>query len=61
MPTNVVYGNAFKAEWELFLKHVALDTPFRWSLLEAAKGVQMAELGMESWERRAWVDVPTLS
>jgi predicted dehydrogenase len=61
MPTNVVYGNAFKAEWELFLKHVALDTPFRWSLLEAAKGVQMAELGMESWERRAWVDVPTLA
>ncbi|NLV43239.1 MAG: Gfo/Idh/MocA family oxidoreductase [Candidatus Hydrogenedentes bacterium] len=51
------YCNAFKAEWELFLKHLVLDTPFRWNLLEGAKGVQLAELGMESWKRRAWVDV----
>ena len=37
---------------------MALDEPFRWSLLEGAKGVQLAELGLESWEKRAWVDVP---
>ena len=41
------YGNAFKAEWELFLKHVVSDEPFRWNLLEGAKGVQLAELGLE--------------
>ena len=60
VPDTVKYGNTFKAEWELFLKHVVLDTPFRWDLLEGAKGVQLAELGMESWQRRAWVDVFSL-
>ncbi len=60
MPTNQVYDNAFKAQWELFLRYVALDEPFRWDLGEAAKGVQLAELGIESWQKRAWVDVPEL-
>lgn len=54
------YDNAFKAQWELFLKHVVKDTPFRWDLREGAKGVQLAEKGLESWEKRAWVDVPEL-
>ena len=60
MPTNEVYDNAFKEEWELFLRHVVLDEPFRWGLKEGAKGVQLAMLGMESWKKRAWVDVPDL-
>jgi predicted dehydrogenase len=60
VPTNVVFDNAFKVQWELFLRHVVLDEPFRWSLLEGAKGVQLAELGIESWEKRSWVDVPGL-
>jgi predicted dehydrogenase len=60
MPNNEVYDNAFKAEWELFLRHVVLDEPFRWNLLEGAKGVQFAELGLESWEQRRWIDVPEL-
>lgn len=60
VPTNVQYDNAFKAEWELFLRHVTLGEPFRWDLREGAKGVQLAELGMESWKKRAWVDVPDL-
>lgn len=55
------YDNAFKVEWELFLKHVCNDEPFSWGLLEGAKGVQLAELGMTSWEKRAWVDVPELA
>ncbi len=37
-----------------------LDEPFRWTLLEGAKGVQLAELGLESWDKRAWVSVPDL-
>ncbi len=60
VPTNALYDNAFKVQWELFLKHVVKDEPFRWSLLEGAKGVQLAELGIESWEKRSWVDVPDL-
>jgi len=60
VPSNVQYDNAFKTEWELFLRHVAFDEPFRWDLREGAKGVQLAELGIESWNKRAWVDVPDL-
>jgi len=29
--------------------------------MEGAKGVQLAELGMQSWKERRWVDVPKLS
>jgi predicted dehydrogenase len=54
------YDNAFKVQWELFLKHVAGEGPFRWNLLEAAKGVQLAELGLKSWRQRKWLDVPRL-
>ncbi len=55
------HDNAFKAQWELFLKHVVAHEPFRWTLLEGAKGVQLAELGLESWSERRWVDVPALA
>jgi predicted dehydrogenase len=55
-----VFENAFKAQWELFLKHVVLDTPFPWDLFEGAKGVQLAEKGLESWKKRAWVSIPDL-
>jgi len=54
------YDNAFKAQWELFLRHVAGEGPFRWGLLEGAKGVQLAELGLKSWRQRKWLDVPRL-
>lgn len=54
------YDNAFRIQWELFLRHVALDEPFRWSLREAAKGVQLAELGLQSWKERRWLDVPAV-
>jgi hypothetical protein len=54
------YDNAFKVQWEMYLRHVVKNEPFRWSLLEGAKGVQLADLGIESWQKRAWVDVPAL-
>jgi predicted dehydrogenase len=61
VPANVAYDNAFKVEWELFLKHVVGGGPFRWNLLEGAKGVQLAELGMKSWRERRWIDIPALA
>ena len=61
MPNNMVYDNAFKVQWELFLKHLVTDSPFRWGLLEGAKGVQLAELGLESWQNKKWVDVTELN
>ncbi len=61
VPNQETYDNAFKAEWELFLRHVVADEPFQYDLLEGAKGVQLAELGEKAWAERAWVDVPALS
>ena len=60
VPEQEFHDNAFKAEWELFLKHVVKNDPFPWTLLEGAKGVQLAEKGLESWEKRCWVDVPQI-
>jgi predicted dehydrogenase len=60
VPEQEPYDNAFKVQWELFLRHVALDEPFPWNLLQGAKGVQLAELGLQSWEKRAWLPVPAL-
>ncbi|MEX0822244.1 MAG: Gfo/Idh/MocA family oxidoreductase [Rhodothermales bacterium] len=60
LPERDATANAFKAQWELFLRHVAADEPFRWNLLEGAKGVQLAELGYEASHQRTWVDVPPL-
>lgn len=60
VPTNQVFDNGFKTQWELFLKHVVADVPFPYDLREGAKGVQLAELGIESWEQRRWVDLPEL-
>jgi hypothetical protein len=63
VPTNQVFDNGFKFQWELFLKHV-MDSekfPFPYDLREGAKGVQLAEVGIKSWEERRWLDLPTLA
>jgi len=61
VPTNEPMVNGFRSQWEAFLNHIVTDAPFPWDLREGAKGVQLAELGIESWRRRAWVDVPELA
>ncbi len=60
VPDNVVYDNGFKIQWEGFIRHVCEDAPWSHNLLEAAKGVQLAELGLKSWAERRWLDVPQL-
>jgi predicted dehydrogenase len=52
--------NAFKVQWELFLRHFALGDPFPWDFRAAARGVQLAELAQQSWDERRWIDVPEL-
>ena len=61
VPDNMIFSNGFKAQWEEFLRHVVLDTPYRYTLLEGAKGVQLAELGIRSWQERRWLEVPELT
>ncbi len=60
VPNQQTYDNAFKVQWELFLRHVVKNEPFRWTLLEGAKGVQLAEKGIESWQKRKWIEIPEL-
>jgi predicted dehydrogenase len=60
VPEQETYDNAFKAQWELFLRHIVKDEPFPWDLHEGAKGVQLAEKGYESWTKRCWIDIPEL-
>ena len=48
VPDNEEFDNGFKAQWELFLRHVVLDEPWSWDLLAGARGVQLAELGLKS-------------
>ncbi|SUE62543.1 Gfo/Idh/MocA family protein [Roseomonas gilardii] len=61
IPDTQAYPNGFRAQWELFLRHVAGELPeFKWNLLAAAKGVQLAEAGLKSWAERRWIDLPKL-
>ena len=61
VPDTEHYDNAFKVQWELFLRHVWGEGDFRWNLLAGAKGVQLVELALQSWRERRWVDVPSLA
>ena len=36
------------------------NEPFRWTLLEGAKGLQLAQRGLESWEKGCWVELENL-
>jgi predicted dehydrogenase len=60
VPDHQAYDNAFKIQWEQFIRHVALDEPFPYSLMEGAKGVQLAEAGITSWKERRWIDINPL-
>jgi predicted dehydrogenase len=61
MPVTQPFDNAFKIQWELFLKHLVTGSEFPWNLGEAAKGVQLAEAGLEAWHGRKWVQLEKLS
>ena len=61
VPDTETFENGFKLQWEEFIRHVVENKPCRFDLLEGAKGVQLAELGLKSWAERRWLDVPELS
>jgi predicted dehydrogenase len=61
VPDNEAYPNGFRAQWELFLRYLAGEiTAFPWGLEAGAKGVQLAEAGLQSWRERRWIDLPEL-
>ena len=54
---NREYTNAFKAQWELFLMHVVNDTPYQYGLQHGARGLLLADKGIESWEQARWINM----
>ena len=61
VPDTTTYDNGFKTQWEHFIRHVVADAPFKWTLREGAKGLQLVECAQASWKERRWVDVPPLA
>jgi predicted dehydrogenase len=61
VPNNIAYDNGFKLQWEDFIRHLHAGTSWKHDLVEGAKGVQLAELGLRSWAERRWFDIPALS
>ncbi len=61
VPDVESYDNGFKIQWEHFIRHVVENAPYRWTLAEGAKGVQLVEVALQSWRERRWIDVPSLA
>jgi len=61
VPDTEFYDNGFKIQWEHFIRHVVEDAPYKWTLPEGAKGVQLVEAALQSWKERRFVDVPPLN
>lgn len=61
VPTNDVFLNGFRQQWEEFLTSYATETPYEFDLLAGARGVQLAEAGLQSSREGRKVELPTLS
>jgi predicted dehydrogenase len=60
VPDNDVFPNGFRAQWEQFLLHVAEDSPYAGDLWAGARGVQVAELGLQSSREGRRLEIPEL-
>ncbi|MBY4275427.1 Gfo/Idh/MocA family oxidoreductase [Rhodococcus fascians] len=61
VPANADLDNGFKLQWEEFLRDVVAERPHRYGLLSAARGVQLAELGLRSSAEGRRLDVPEIA
>jgi predicted dehydrogenase len=60
VPDSESYDNGFKIQWELFIRHLAENAPYKHTLQEGVKGLQLVQAALQSWHERRWVDVPAL-
>lgn len=60
VPDNREFENAFKTQWEAFIRHVVADEPFPYDFVSGARGVQLSERAHTAWDERRWVSVPEL-
>jgi predicted dehydrogenase len=61
VPANADLDNGFRLQWEEFLRDVVAGRPHRYGLLSAARGVQLAELGLRSSAEGRRVEIPRLT
>ncbi|KZE88585.1 D-xylose dehydrogenase [Microbacterium sp. TNHR37B] len=61
VPTNEVFQNGFRQQWEEFLVSYADGTPYPFDLLSGARGVQLAEAGLRSSAEGRRIELPVLS
>ncbi|GIF26054.1 putative dehydrogenase [Actinoplanes tereljensis] len=60
VPDNDTFPNGFRAQWEQFLRYVAADEPYAGDLWAGARGVQVAELGLQSSREGRRLEIPEL-
>ncbi|GAA4070665.1 putative dehydrogenase [Nonomuraea soli] len=60
VPDNGEFDNGFKIQWEMFLRHVLEDAPFPYDFAAGARGVQLAQLGLQSSAEGRRVEVTSL-
>ena len=61
VPDNEQFDNGFRVQWEHFLRHVYADEPFPWDFAAAARGVQLAELGLRAAREGRRIEIPELA
>jgi predicted dehydrogenase len=61
VPDNEPFDNGFRVQWERFLRHVYGGEPFPWDFAAAARGVQLAELGLRAAREGRRIEIPELT
>ncbi len=60
VPDNDKFDNGFRVQWEQFLRHVVEGAEFPWDFAAAARGVQLAELGIQAATEGRRIQIPEL-
>jgi len=61
VPTNEIFLNGFRQQWEEFLTSYALGTDYPFDLLAGVRGVLLAEAGLQSAREGRKVELPELA
>jgi predicted dehydrogenase len=60
-PGNREFENGFKTQWEEFIRHVVEDAPNPYDFLAGARGVLLAEAGLESSRSGRRIEIPEVA
>ncbi|KJK11446.1 oxidoreductase [Terrabacter sp. 28] len=61
VPDNEVFDNGFKAQWEQFLRYVVGEGEHAYDFLAGARGVRLAEAGLQSSAQGRRIELGELS